>query len=100
MSINFKFSNAALDDLNSIYDYTSVHWGLKQAEEYTAEIYDACSRLAETPLLALDASEIKQGYKRYLINSHCIYFIHVEHHIKIIRILHQRMKATHQFNRH
>lgn len=91
----YRFSPRAQQDLDEIFDYTVVQWGLPQALNYTDIIEVACANLAIAPQLAQDCSYIRRGYQRKSVEQHVIYFLLVnDGSIEIIRILHQRMDAT------
>lgn len=88
-----RFSPAAEDDLDGIFDYTAQRWGVGQAVQYTQLIEQACIALAEARLPAQDFSHIRSGYWRHLIERHAIYFRVQPYGIAVIRILHGRMDA-------
>lgn len=91
----FRFSPAAEDDLDGIFDYTVQQWGLEQATHYTQLIEQACRALAEARLPAQDCSHIRPGYWRYSVARHVIYFRLEPYGIAVIRVLHARMDAPH-----
>lgn len=84
------FSPAAISDLGDIWDYTAEQWGLDQAERYIDQIRDACDGLAigERQGRIVDAGE---GYLKYTVMRHLVFFREVDAGIAVIRVLHQRM---------
>ena len=40
-----RYSNKAVEDLSSIWDYTFIQWSENQADEYYAMLISACNRL-------------------------------------------------------
>lgn len=89
-----RFSPAAQDDLDAIFDYTAAHWGLEQAIHYLGEISDACLQLAQSPRQGRDASHIRAGYRHHPTRRHVLWFREESGGIAVIRILHQRMDVA------
>jgi toxin ParE1/3/4 len=90
----FRLSVAADADLRKIAEYTLQHWGKPQRDAYIGELFDAFSRLAETPQIATSAEDIREGYRKFPQGSHVIFFRSSDSHsIEIIRVLHKRMDA-------
>lgn len=90
----YRLTPAAVRDLSSIWDYTQEHWTAQQAEIYVTEIQVAIERIAERPERGRQCDEIRQGYRRYAIGSHLIFYIQGADSVDVIRILHQRMDPT------
>lgn len=89
---NFRLSKLADTDLRNIAQYTQVHWGKPQRNEYIQDFFHTFSQLAETPDIAISIDPIRAGYKKYPQGSHVIFFRATESGgIEIIRILHKRM---------
>lgn len=84
------FSPAAVADLDDIWDYTAEQWGLEQAEHYIDSIRDACIGLARGERQGR-AVDIRDGYVKYAIKRHLVFFRVSETGISVIRVLHQRM---------
>lgn len=89
-----RLTPAAQRDLSSIWDFTEERWDLRQAKAYLSEIRAAIERIAEDPQRGRACSEIREGYRRYAIGSHLIFFIERPGGVDVIRILHQRMDPT------
>ncbi|WP_182050665.1 type II toxin-antitoxin system RelE/ParE family toxin [Changpingibacter yushuensis] len=90
----FRLTPAAQRDLSEIWDFTQKRWDVVQAEEYIAEIRDAIERVAKEPNRGRRCDEIRDGYRRYVVGSHLVFFVEYEDAIDVIRILHQRMDPT------
>lgn len=84
----FVLSPAAQKDVDEIWDYTAEKWGVDQAEKYTQDIRDACFGLAAGKLKSRTV-DIKQGYLKYAVGSHIVYFRYSDTDLSIIRILHK-----------
>ena len=84
------FSPAAVADLDDIWDYTAEQWGLAQAELYIDSKTDACIGLAHGDRKGR-AVDIRNGYLKYAIKRHLVFFRTSESGISVIRVLHQSM---------
>lgn len=90
----YRLTPAAQRDLSSIWDFTAERWDQDQAEIYISEIRAAVERIAADPQRGRGCDEIRQGYRRYGIGGHLIYYIVRNGGVDVIRILHQRMDPT------
>ena len=91
----YRLTPAAQRDLSSIWDFTQDHWDARQAESYVQEIRAAIQRIAEDPRRGRSCDDIREGYRRYGIGSHVVFFVESVDGVNVIRILHQRMDPTH-----
>ena len=87
----YRLAPAAQRDLSSIWDFTLERWDEIQAETYISEIRAAIERIAGDPQRRRNCDEIREGYRRYGIGSHLIFYIVRTDSVDVIRILHQRM---------
>jgi toxin ParE1/3/4 len=65
---NYHFTNRAVDDLSSIWNYTIEEWSERQAEKYYNLIITTCTELATNPkrgktydIISLDVLGYKCG---------------------------------------
>lgn len=87
-----RLTPAAQRDLSSIWDYTAGRWDLRQAETYIGEIRAAIERVADDFRRGSACDDIRDGYLRYSIGSHLLFYRQRRRGgVDIIRILHQRM---------
>lgn len=91
---SIRLTPAAQQDLSSIWDFTQERWDEKQAEIYISEMRAAIERIAADPHRGRACDEIREGYRRYGIGSHLIFYIEKNDSVDVIRILHQRMDLT------
>ena len=87
----YRLAPAAQRDLSSIWNFTLERWDEIQAETYISEIRAAIERIAGDPQRGRNCDEIREGYRRYGIGSHLIFYIVRTDSVDVIRILHQRM---------
>lgn len=90
----YRLTPAAQRDLSEIWDFTEERWDAGQAEKYIAEIRAAIERVAADPDRGRACDEIRQGYRRYGIGSHLLFFVVTDDSVDIVRVLHQRMDPT------
>ena len=96
---SFTLTNKAKADLKSIAIYTQRKWGRPQRVLYLKQYDDAFHQLADAPDMGVMCDFIKQGYRKFPITSHVIYYRIVDDtQIEIIRILHKRMDVQMSFN--
>ena len=100
MSITFKITPRAQDDLKEIGRYTLSEWGKKQRDRYLRNLDKRFSWLAGNPNLGKQRPDIKQGYYCYLQGSHLIFYMLNETEIEIIGIPHKAMDIINYFTAH
>lgn len=91
---HYRLTPAAQRDLSQIWDFTEERWDPRQAETYVGEIRAAIERIAADPSRGRACDEIREGYRRYGIGSHFLFYIESADGVDVIRILHQRMDPT------
>src|SRR5579862_7409547 len=85
------FTPAAVQDLDSIWDYTFDKWGPAQAERYMRMIQDTVSALGRGTQRSVSAESIRAGYRKALVGTHVLFFRDMPDTIQFVRILHQSM---------
>ena len=82
----------AIDDLNSIWDYTFEQWSESQADKYYATIKFACQAIGINPELGREYVGISNSLLGLKSGKHIIFYHLIsENEIEVIRILHERM---------
>lgn len=87
---NYRLSPLARADLEDIYAYTLKTWSSAQAVRYHNDIVMTFNDLASGRKSGR-LVDIRDGYFKYAVGSHMVFFRHVDHGIDIMRILHQAM---------
>lgn len=90
----YRLSRKADEDLQGIFRYTRDEHSIDRAAAYLTQLEECFLQLAENPELAQSVEFIRPGYLRYLHQKHAIDCVKRPEHIFIVRVLHQRMKAT------
>jgi toxin ParE1/3/4 len=80
-------------DLEDIWNYTARTWSVSQADKYHGDLMSAIELLSQGTRRGRDASDIRPGYLKYAVGMHLLFYLITQNHIKVIRILHQRMDA-------
>ena len=88
-----RYSNKAVEDLSSIWEYTFTQWSENQADEYYAMLISACNHLLYPSVISNRSyEEISEGLLGVKAGHHLIFYNILENDdVMIIRILHDRM---------
>ena len=70
----FFFTNKAVEDLSSIWNYTRIKWSEKQADKYYISMLEICQEVADNPNLAKEYNQIINGLLGIRANRHTIFF--------------------------
>ena len=92
-----RLSKQAESDLEDIWLYTLETWSLEQAETYHSLLNQAFDGLAANTKVGRIA-DIRDGYFKYSVGSHLIFYKITTLHLDVIRILHQRMDVSRHLN--
>lgn len=88
---SFILTQKARDDLLSIGRYTRKQWGKAQQIRYLMQLDSAFQDLADKPDIGRACDDIREGYFKYGVGKHVIFYRHTRGQIVIVRILHGRM---------
>lgn len=94
-----RFSNKAVEDLASIWNYTFKTWSERQADEYYEMLISACGKtLIENLFPVRSYNEITQDLYGIKAGHHLIFFNRIaDGDVLIVRILHERMDIKRHF---
>jgi toxin ParE1/3/4 len=88
----FRLTAKAKADLRDIGRYTQRTWGRDQRNRYFSRLDEAFHLLAREPDRGRSCDDIRQGYRKYHVGRHMIFYRQSgADGIEIIRILHERM---------
>ena len=93
----YSLSKKAVSDLDGIYEYTILDFGLKQARAYLIELHECFQILADNPGVGRSAPQLAPELRRHKYQSHIIFYVPREKGVLIVRVLHARMDAKHHF---
>ena len=71
--------------------------GAERTEQYVNDLIEVFQLLSDSPKIGTGCDNIRSGYRKYSINRHAVYYSQTVYGVKIIRILHGRMKPTRHF---
>ena len=86
----YRFSPLAETDLEEIWLYTFRQWSMAQADDYHNSIIAAVEGLAAGRKI-WQRTDVREGYWKYKVGLHVIYFRCSDEFLDVIRILHSRM---------
>ena len=84
---SYRLGDAALADLDRIYEYGILTFGLEQADRYFDGLVCLFQQIADSPLSHPAVDEIRAGYCRARYYANSVYY-HLEgDRVDIVRIL-------------
>lgn len=86
----YRLSPLVEADLEEVWIYTFRQWSLEQADEYHRGIVAAIEGLASGSNL-WQRTDVREGYWKYKVGMHVVYFKSSDEYLDVIRILHVRM---------
>ncbi len=96
-TVAYSLSNKASTDIDEIYEFTIVTFGLTQARKYLTGLHECFEMLAENPLYGRNATNLAINLRRLEYQSHVVFYIAKEQGVHIVRVLHQSMDVTAHF---
>ena len=77
-------------DLEGIWLHTAEHWSLGQADHYHRDLIATMEALARGEKVGRTCV-VRDGYFRYAVSSHVVFYRETDYTLDVIRILQQRM---------
>ena len=87
----YRLYPKAINDLESIYLYSSNEFGIQRTEDYFLIIETSFQHLADDPLISRKCDYIRQNLRAFNVGSHVIFFKITDYGVAVIRVLHQSM---------
>ncbi|WP_396165938.1 type II toxin-antitoxin system RelE/ParE family toxin [Flavobacterium sp.] len=88
----YSISEKALEDINTIWNYTAENWSTQQANRYYNLILDEIEFVAANFETAKDFETIRKDYRYSKVKSHLVFFKKTKNNeIEVVRVLHERM---------
>ena len=81
--------------MDEIWRYTFATWGLEQADGYVEDIATTCGSLANGTRVGR-VEPLREGYFRYPVGKHVVFYKVIDGGIRVMRVLHQRMNVSAQ----
>ncbi|HEX5325883.1 MAG TPA: type II toxin-antitoxin system RelE/ParE family toxin [Acetobacteraceae bacterium] len=89
----YSLSPLAETDLEEIWLYTFKHWSPQQADRYHHQIIATIEGLAAGVKAGRPAT-VREGYFKYPVGSHVVFYRQSDSNFDVIRILHRRMDVA------
>ena len=83
----YKLTNKAENEIDGIYEYSILNFGLNTAQNYVSGLHDCFVILADNQSWGSDYGFIKPRLLRYEYRSHAVYYQNTEYGILIVRVL-------------
>ncbi|MTI12384.1 type II toxin-antitoxin system RelE/ParE family toxin [Sansalvadorimonas verongulae] len=87
----FALTRKAKSDLLDIARYTQETWGREQRNQYLAQLDKTFHLLAEKPSIGKACDAIREGYRKFPLGRHIIFYTATGGRVRVIRILHKSM---------
>jgi toxin ParE1/3/4 len=94
--MRFQLTNKAYEDLKGIAKYTQATWGVEQRKEYLSRLDQSFHLIAENIGIGMNCDYIREGYHRYPVGKHVVFYKIEEETVFIVRVLHQSMDVERQ----
>ena len=94
-----SLSGKAVSDLDGIYEFTILNFGLEQAQAYLLGLHERFQILADNPGVGRSAAQLAPDLRRHEYQSHIIFYAPKETGVLIVRVLHARMDAKRHFGK-
>ncbi len=79
-------------DLEDIWFHSFTEWDEAQADSYYDELSGGINKLAQHPKLGKPCDDVRPHYRVLPINRHLVYYKIEGDIIRVMRVLHDRMK--------
>ena len=87
----YRLSPKAAADLDGIYEYTILNFGLEQARDYLTGLHRHFQLLADHPRHGRSVKRLAPGLRRTEYQSHIVFYQQQSYGVLIVRVLHERM---------
>jgi len=89
-SWQLQLAPRAESDLQEIWEYTFEHWSIGQADRYLRDLIETMQALARGRKSG-QVCTVREGYLRYSVGSHVVFYRQTPTTLNVVRVLHQRM---------
>jgi toxin ParE1/3/4 len=93
-----RLREEALADLANIADYGASSHGWPAAEAYLQSIDGALEQLKSYPLSGVARPELAIGLRSLSFRQHHIFYVFLNDHVSVVRVLHKTMDAERWVN--
>jgi toxin ParE1/3/4 len=93
----YQLTNEAENEIESIYEYSILNFGLTTARDYISGLHKKFEVLADNQSWGSDYGFIRPDLCRYEYRSHSIYYKSLRDGILIVRVLGNRQDPARHF---
>ncbi len=86
----YRLTPLAVSDLENIWLYTFEQWSREQADRYYRDLLEAIEALARGARTGR-LVDIREGYLKYAVGQHFVFYRLSTTTLDVVRILHRRM---------
>ena len=83
----YRLSHAAADDLDRLYVYGLLRFGIDRADAYKVGLIERLEHIADSPQQYPAVDDVREGYRRSVYGVNTIYYRVAETHVEIVRVL-------------
>ena len=87
----YQLSSTAELDIDHLYAYGVLEYGLRQANQYYDGLIEQFERLVENPNIGYNSEELAPNLQRFPYGRHIIFFTNTDTEILIVRVLGKEM---------
>jgi len=91
--LKLNLAEQAATDLRLLIRYGEQQWGTQAARSYAADVRTAFSLLRDRPRIGSVAEGLPDGFRRWSVRSHIIYYQLQSGDLVVLRILHASQNA-------
>lgn len=91
--ITLRLRSAALEDVTDIFEHGELNHGMSAALAYLHGLDDALMQLQNFPQMGMARPELAPALRSLSYHRHHIYYLFLDDHISVVRILHKSMDA-------
>ena len=84
----YEISKQAEADLENIFDFTMMSFGIHQAEHYLLQFDSTFILLSNNPKLGRTRNEIRKGLRSYVLDKYVIFYGLFKTNVRIVRVIH------------
>ena len=88
---DYILSDRAALDIEEIADYGLTNFGVAKSRDYGLGLETCLTQLSVSPLMGLGADELANGLRRYLYESHWVFYVQRVGGIRVVRVLQKNM---------
>ncbi len=93
----YRLAPAAREDMETVWLFSLTKWSAQQTERYVDNLTDAFASLADNSGVGTACDHIREGYRRYPVKRHMVYYRKTSYGIEVMRVLHAQMLASRHF---